>query len=230
MKESPLIMTGHSVRQILAGAKTQTRRLLPRPTVKTVAGLRIETGCDACWKAAVPHNGDAAVLGGPCYLRVPACDHVDSDGYPGGGRIGPRWNVGDRIWIKEGVCENYFGDAHEGTSGHAYRADWTKEAADFCREPRWISSRYMPRRLSRLTLEVTEVRVERLQSITEDDARAEGVETGKMPPAIVNGERGSVMIFDQRKAFAVLWDSINGKKAPWSSNPWLWCVSFRRLA
>jgi hypothetical protein len=87
----------------------------------------------------------------------------------------------------------------------------------------------MPRWACRIMLDVTDVRIEPLREITEEDARAEGVETGKMMPALINGERGQAMIFDPRKAFAVLWDQINGKKAPFASNPFVWVVSFKRV-
>jgi hypothetical protein len=81
------------------------------------------------------------------------------------------------------------------------------------RETRWAS---------RITLEVVGVRVERLQDITENDAKAEGVEPfakewrdGDEPTAIAS--------------FAMLWDSINGKRAAWASNPWVWRVEFRKV-
>lgn len=81
---------------------------------------------------------------------------------------------------------------------------------------RWKPSIFMPRKLSRITLEVTEVCVQRLQEISEDDAQAEGLS--------LDTER----TFAQ--TFAILWDSINGKRAPWASSPWVWAVTFRRLA
>ncbi len=88
----------------------------------------------------------------------------------------------------------------------------------------------MPRWASRITLEVTDVRAERLQMISEEDAKAEGIhkpfgsqfwhsDVGKQLP----GET-------PQWAFRNLWESINGDRAPWDSNPWVWRVSFRRLA
>lgn len=107
-----------------------------------------------------------------------------------------------------------------------YRADtdairpggWPKDDAE---GPRWRPSIHMPRWASRISLEVTEIRVERLQEITERDALAEGIDPGT-----------SICDFaatPARDDFARLWDSINGERAPWSSNPWVWCVSFRRV-
>jgi hypothetical protein len=77
---------------------------------------------------------------------------------------------------------------------------------------------------------VTSVRVERLQSITEEDAKEEGVTTSL--PARINGEPGTVHNFGpeaHRHAFAQLWDGINGKKAAWSTSPWVWVVEFKRV-
>jgi len=98
----------------------------------------------------------------------------------------------------------------------------------------WIPSIHMFRWASRITLEVVSVRVERLQEISEEDAKAEGVGHGFQ----LNGGwpdyqhiKGGVCELTQdtaRMSFATLWDSINGKKHPWESNPWVWVVEFRK--
>jgi hypothetical protein len=92
----------------------------------------------------------------------------------------------------------------------------------------------MPRWASRLTLAVEEVRVERLLDITEDDARAEGVE--RDPDGCDGwrgygslGIRGGYTWTTARDSFADLWDSINADRAPWASNPWVWVVRFSRV-
>jgi hypothetical protein len=94
--------------------------------------------------------------------------------------------------------------------------------ADYDRDPtlrhnlKWKPSIFMPRAACRLRLEVTGVRVERLQAITEADAVAEGI--GEPPwPGGTAAER-----------YGVLWDSINAERAPWESNPWVWVVEFRK--
>jgi len=89
---------------------------------------------------------------------------------------------------------------------------------------KWRPSIHMPRWASRITLEVVSVRVERVQSITEEDARAEGVAV--TAPHLMHGALASM---SARENFAVLWDSINGKRAPWAVNPWVWRVEFRRV-
>lgn len=83
----------------------------------------------------------------------------------------------------------------------------------------WLPSIHMPRWASRIFLEVTEVRVERLQAISEEDACAEGV------PA----SNGAAPTGWARQNFADLWDEINGVRAPWASNPWVWAITFRRV-
>lgn len=102
-------------------------------------------------------------------------------------------------------------------------ADWDSEKL-----MGWIPPLAMPRWASRITLEVTKVRVERLRDITEVDALAEGVEPEMVPHysarAVLRGHDPS-----RRNGFLTLWDSINGKRAPWSSNPWVWVVEFKRL-
>jgi hypothetical protein len=97
----------------------------------------------------------------------------------------------------------------------------------------------MPRWASRITLEVTGVRVERLQDISEEDALAEGIEPPRCPLC-------NYTLFDCQihmdhhlccktepasaiPVFAGTWDEINGKRAPWESNPWVWVVEFRRV-
>jgi hypothetical protein len=91
----------------------------------------------------------------------------------------------------------------------------------------------MPRRASRITLEVTEVRVQRVQESSEEDAIAEGSYLGRCACMPRRADRGIMTNFSQNwchihgEEFQHLWDSINGKKHPWSANPWVWCVTFR---
>jgi hypothetical protein len=95
----------------------------------------------------------------------------------------------------------------------------------------------MPRWASRLTLAVEEIRVERLQSITEDDARAEGAPAwlpgeGPVSEERVRCEDGVWSSVSRRDGFSDLWDRINGQRpgAAWADNPWVWVVEFKRVA
>lgn len=83
------------------------------------------------------------------------------------------------------------------------------------------------REASRLTLEVTSVRVERLQDITEQDAVAEGVEPARGAPCYPSGRAARALSY--RAGFVQKWDKLNGKRAPWLTNPWVWVVGFRRI-
>ena len=100
----------------------------------------------------------------------------------------------------------------------------------------WRPSIHMPRWASRITLEITDIRVERLQEISEDDAKAEGVE----PWVIGDGWReyglppdveaaGTHPLRSARDSFASLWESINGPGS-WKANPWVWVIEFRRVS
>jgi len=82
----------------------------------------------------------------------------------------------------------------------------------------------MPRWASRILLEITEVRVERLQWISWDDALAEGVTLADIA-AFQDGESCD----NHKAAFSYLWDSLNAKRYPWSMNPWVWVLGFRKV-
>ena len=140
---------------------------------------------------------------------------------------------GDRLWVKETFC---YGLTEDGLDGVCYRA-----TDDFCCEGRWRPSIHMPRRASRITLEVVGVRVDRLQSISEEDAQAEGAERNVIGSERWHPEYGfrnrcihypeGCECFPHACAkdwYAKLWDSINGEGS-WASNPWVWVVEFRRV-
>jgi hypothetical protein len=102
---------------------------------------------------------------------------------------------------------------------YAYKAD----KADPNPDDKWFSSIFMPRRASRITLEITDVRVERLRNITEKDAEAEGSEHFEY-----DAPHGKVK--DYIRGFAYLWDKLNEKRGyGWDANPWVWVVSFKGI-
>lgn len=132
--------------------------------------------------------------------------------------------VGDRIWVRETWARyNIDQDSHD----MAYRAttpdDWPEEG-------RWRPSIHMPRWASRITLEITDVHVERLNSISEEDARVEGVApAGELLPDYPGTYLTPTGDFaTARVAFQRLWQSIYGAES-WQANPWVWVIEFKRV-
>lgn len=135
------------------------------------------------------------------------------------GWLRPYATTGDRLWVREtwgAIRPEGVPTVHPvaGVDRLEYRADGHPDDGRV-----WRPSIHMPRWASRLTLEVVSVRVERLQEISEPDAVAEGIDAATFGPVWECA----------RDAFAHLWDSINGERASWESNPWVWRVEFRRL-
>lgn len=120
----------------------------------------------------------------------------------------PYGQVGDRLWVRESfaVCED---------NNIFYKADGKPDPWDGWDGVKWKPSIHMPRQASRITLEITGIRVERLNDISEADAIAEGCQCAGVPASLTN-----------RGAFAKLWESINGFDS-WSVNPWVWVVEFK---
>lgn len=199
MKERPILFSAPMVRAILAGRKTQTRRIVkPQPSV--IHRL----------------YRDASILTNLLFRRK---DQTIRS---------PYGTIGDRLWVRETWAIHQCADS-ESERVH-YRADCATGAEPCCpydgeRIKKWRPSIFMPRWASRITLEITEVRVQRLQAISEEDAAAEGV--------------SSPMPFKWRKdewqnetpniaRFAALWESINGA-ASWAANPWVWAITFKMI-
>lgn len=145
----------------------------------------------------------------------------------------PYGKPGDRLWVRERISWEHAGGNWLGVTyaadGHYEEfleppVDWNTDDP-----PKTRPSIHMPRWASRLTLEITEVRVQRLQDISEEDAIAEG-----MPNFIGRTVNGIAVVRQSptpREEFATLWDSINGKRpgCSWSDNPCVWAITFRRI-
>lgn len=218
MRERPILFSAPMVRAILDGRKTQTRRVV-KPAIPHRANLlRIDDG------AAYFCDGD--------HPKHHACEeHEYAVRCPYG-------QPGDRLWVRE--TWGLAGDMPHDPGYVEYRADCKdgrhNEVGDAVQ--RWRPSIHMPRWASRISLEVTGVRVERLQEISDEDAIAEGVDPSP-------GMRGDddIMVHQVLQTFptlrlapvaryVLLWDSINGGKpgvANWNANPWVWVVEFRRV-
>lgn len=208
MTERGMIFNGEMVRAILDGRKTQTRRPIKwKQTRFTEIGER-EDGSRWPWSEDAEHACD---FWHPC----------------------PFGAVGDRIWVREtwqaihDYCdENGHVDErryarsiprHRGNYWHpVYEEAWGNESRED-REFPWRPSIHMPRWASRILLEITDVRVERLKSISDGDAIREGCSTADM--------KSGDCVAD---VFARLWASIYGDES-WNSNPWVWVIEFKRV-
>lgn len=127
--------------------------------------------------------------------------------------------AGDHIWVRETWARyNIDQDSHD----MAYRAT---PPADWPEEGRWRPSIHMPRWASRLTLEITGVRVERLNSISQEDAQAEGMELTGWRPTYSDPDSGGE-VWTPYDNFAQLWESIYGEDS-WKANPWVWVIEFK---
>lgn len=220
-KERPILFSAPMVRAILDGRKTVTRRILAAPVL-----------------AQVPHAGWAWRAEGAEWIF-----RATSPSVAGGFKIRcPYGAPGDRLWVKES-CWLLFADYYtaDGERAGAARAvPALQEPGDppavWCAVDgplpdippndygwQWArrNSIHMPRYASRILLDVVSVRVERLHDISEDDARREGVEAEYRHGPCAHS-------VSYRNPFRRLWDGINGERAPWASNPWVWRVEFRR--
>ncbi len=220
-KERPILFSGPMVRALLDGSKTQTRRTMrPQPPAHTAAVGRWQDppGYDAAWWAFVregPVEHDHPFAGAEIHGEPWRC---------------PYGKPGEKLWVRETFRPIFPQDpAYNGgrpieydyaaTYTHGYRLGDSlgiKKA--------WKPSIHMPRDASRITLEVTEVRVERLQDISEADAQAEGCAMECMTPT--GDDSGSAI--HGPGGYIALWESINGPGS-WEANPWVWAVSFRRI-
>lgn len=222
MKERGMIFNSEMVKAILDGRKTQTRRIVkPQPELTKGSGFS--------WNGALYGAGsdDRETNRNFAHIKCPF-------GKPG-----------DRIWVREtwallgnedGCCVDWNDNLCKGdekTAARIYRASCEQRPGDYGLwsipdnaywkphtenekfEGAWRPSIHMPRWASRLLLEITDVRVERLRSMSQDDARAEGVIAASGP-------------MEAGLAFRELWESIYGEES-WKANPWVWCISFKRI-
>lgn len=191
----PILFSGDMVRAILDGRKTQTRRpIKPQPGFSRWSGF-VQNGC-------------AYGLGMDYAEMVRNFARYQC----------PYGAPGDRLWVRETW-------GYSTTDSVIFRADDQSERAKrerWVSAPLWRPSIHMPRWASRLTLEVIDVRVERVQDITEDDARAEGV----TPVAFCRA--GVPDGNEHREAFEMAWKALYGDES-WARNDWVWAVTFRRV-
>lgn len=241
MRERPIIFNADMVRAVLDGKKTQTRRIMREQP--EVIQKEDEFGKPGFW---IPFNaGKTMVRNEDMYIACP---------------FGLK---GDRLWVRETWADVN----HDGCPAVAYRADgevrdlneddgeeddpnlekywfanWYPDLISGT-EGRWTPSIHMPRWASRITLEITGVRVERLNSISEADAKAEGLaeitKDGSLFKFGIPDRDGYPGTDDKGwpwtewernpvNAYCKLWQSIYGADS-WQANPWVWVVEFKRV-
>ncbi|HBR4408562.1 TPA: hypothetical protein L9V40_004900, partial [Klebsiella pneumoniae] len=203
---------GEMVRALLSGRKTQTRRIIKDCTVgrdQISKFIQIEKKFIGCYPEDVPE-----LIRECCPYGIP----------------------GDRIWVREAFrVHSRATDVATLVYKASERNSWTEQThrvpVAVCNKPatpeKWTPSLHMPRWASRILLEITDVRVERLNSISQEDAQAEGLElTGWRPTYSDPDSGGEVMTpYDN---FAELWSSIYGDES-WQANPWVWVIEFKRV-
>ncbi|MEN6533352.1 MAG: hypothetical protein ABFD89_06795 [Bryobacteraceae bacterium] len=226
MKERPILMCGPMVLATLKDQKTNTRRVLkPQPPSSESIYAKCGQGISLFNDEWSP-DGATFRVGGACGLVHDACGQ-DSWRCPYG-------EPGDRLWVKETWkphCEGPISAEFPLGTCVKYRADgvcvkpdtWDNEQGAWCEaheeSTKWRPSIFMPRWASRITLEVTGVKAQQVQDISEGDAASEGIQF--ISP---DWKKNPVGIF------AVLWDSINLKRGfGWDANPWVWVVQFKRV-
>jgi hypothetical protein len=199
-REKPILFSGPMVRAILDGRKTQTRRIVkPQPIVEA----------NGSWRWEGRHGGFVGSMG----------TDVDK-GFPESARHWARYQPGDRLWVRETWKPVHSADPSRGAR---YRADVDRD------QTVWRPSIHMPRWASRITLEVTGVKVERLQDISEADARDEGVSRTEAGFWNADPKRLQLAGCDARGGFYCLWSDINGPGS-WRANPWVVAIAFKRIA
>lgn len=230
MKERPILFSAPMARAILDGRKTVTRRVVASEHAADCDVWAFDEACGE-WEGGVYGDGGAIAHG----MFMP-----------------PRYGVpGDRLYVKE-ACWIWGRWTLNGLTDtgrqkwrfraepeHRVRFDRPVSVArraspqpGFDGLPGWIyrHARFMPRWASRITLDVVSVRVERVQEITEEDARAEGARP-LAGEAVYESLLGSGTWNESARGwFAELWESINGARgAGWDANPWVFRVEFRRV-
>lgn len=201
MKERGIIFNTEMVKAILDGRKTQTRRVMNNQPC-TLSGETISVQQDDFnfrWAGDL-HNDTSGWF--PC----------------------PLGKIGDRLWVRETWRKFDFSDecgCSEYPCGCPENGAIMYRATQDDGESKWRPSIHMPRRYSRITLEITNVRVERLNDISNDDAKSEGCWYGR-------GGGVPDKALTPSDQFPTLWEEIYGDGS-WLNNPWVWVIEFRKI-
>ncbi|HEX5935893.1 MAG TPA: hypothetical protein VFY63_17165 [Pseudorhizobium sp.] len=225
MVDRPILFSGPMIRALLDGRKTQTRRTLPiAADLQKKITRFVNVGTETATGRSVYEMRDS----GGGHIRIPAGKHFEDAHFM------PRIAVNDRLWVKEthaivprtayrmseGVQQTLRpNDAHDAA---VYREGWERSQPG-----RWRPSIHMPRWASRLTLTVTDVRIERLQDCSDDDAEAEGITRYSDGWHWEANKEGFARYFGAtpQQAYLGLWSIINGRDSL-DANPWVVAYTF----
>lgn len=261
IKEHPILMSSAMVVVLLNGSKTQTRRVVSKGN-STHGGLYGYKFSDLDFSTAKPDSFFA-----PVYLKVDLPIMTTRH------RIFPKYEIGDLLWCKELHYRFGIWIEDEGEFTKTGKQKWkfipttdevlfienqpsihyTSRTKKYSNEPSWFkrSSLFMPKAAARIWLQITDIKCERLQDISEEDILFEGVkynvaskENGLVSPIFKIGEVNNALSFMPENwrqlpekeminkllfaHWAELWCSVNGEES-WNANPFVWCVSFKRI-
>ncbi len=237
-KERGIIFNSEMVRAIQAGRKNQTQRVITKYNTDIDGhGRRVPYGC--VWSdfdfddAFVDPGPSPAGNEGP-YLKVALPSQQTRH------RLYPEWQVGDRLYVRE-TYVTQVGEAGYCRGRYKADAEWFTAPEKGLRHPTkklgfvTIPTIHMPKWAARIWLEITGVRVERVQDINEEDAIAEGLDTeGACLCKEFDGVRYCIhcnkRLWDFVGEFRGIWDSINAKRGyGWEVHPWAWVIEFKEL-
>jgi hypothetical protein len=221
----PILFSTPMIRALLDGRKTQTRRIMKPPFKgRDILNLK-EHGCSGT------HSDYSGDHNDPFSWGYPGAEDGSDMSIGHGPELCPYGRPGDLLWVREG---HYMDD--NGDEEFPVYAEDEKAVADLLTHPdsrdhhkRRRPSIHMPRWASRLTLEITDVRAQRLQDITEADALAEGIPDLRTTPEFYSKpipkepNYGAI----HTGAFCGLWCGIHGGVAAWDQNPWVWALTFK---
>lgn len=212
MAERGILFSAPMVRALLAGTKTQTRRALRKqPPAWAKFPQAVGIPADGLWEWTDLDEDSDTLQHWPDYDKPMRC---------------PYGKPGDRLWVRETWSKAHDAVDFKLRGQLLYRAG-PHDPRDLV-GVKWKPAIHMPRTFSRITLEITAVRVERLQDISDGDAWDEGTAqwAAENPPRMPNG---CVDKFNNiRLAYRALWESINGPGS-WDANSWVWVIAFRRI-
>uniref|UniRef100_A0A6M3JUY2 ASCH domain-containing protein n=1 Tax=viral metagenome TaxID=1070528 RepID=A0A6M3JUY2_9ZZZZ len=215
-----ILFKSDMIKAIVEGRKTVTRRVMkPQPLAKCQYGEHIFEGKIIDW-IGYKHEGKTAFYCRKCGDGLKLIDE-----WSGHGRL-PKYQVGDTVYIKEAICR--IPKIYDETTGYHTEAIYRLDSSfvtgvNWCWKRDILTGMFLSEALARYFIEILDVKVQRLQEITEDEAIVEGVKEYEPDDFPICG--ATYGLYKDR--FSHLWNSINKPPYDWQSNPWVWVYSFK---